>query len=634
MIEKNIYDYAAAQETAYQTLPITVMDGYEWQMWNHIRTTLFYKNSKYTSSGKPGDDRPFKNIIRPILNLQYRAEGFDVKDIVLFVNDQENYYKSFLVKKYHEKYARKAKIDTFIDELVETYCDYGGTLVKNVNQERPEVVPWQSIAFCDQTDLLSGPLAINHFYSPDELLDMASAHWGDAKHGANVTLDELITLAQQSKRDNSPTQKESKTPGKYINVKEIHGMFPNEWLENDESDEATESFTEAQTEQKYTRQLHIIASYNSEDGTKKGVTLFKGPEKDQIVKFIPRDKIYGRALGMGGAEELFEAQVWTNDGVQRVKGILDVASKMIFQTADSTFANRNKVSDLDNGEILIHADNQPIEQVNTQPVNVPMFDKAIADWESHAQQMGAANDTIMGEQPTSGTPFKLQELVTNEAHSLHEYRKGKLADFLAEIYRDWIIPYIVKEIEKGQEFFATLDLDELQSVADSLVTVETNKYIKQLILTGQEIQDAQVEAFKQKVRTQFMKGGNKRFLKILKGELKDAPIDIEVNIAGKQKDLAALTDKLVNIYRQILSNPTQLDDPRAAKIFNMILEAAGLDPIDFESKAPPQQQNSGPKESLGLSINFKDLPPDGQQQAAAQAGIKIAAAQPINQPTQ
>ena len=251
-----------------------------------------------------------------------------------------------------------------------------------------------------------------------------------------------------------------------------------------------------------------------------------------------------------------------------------------------------------------------------------MFENAIKDWEAHGQQMGAANDSIMGDAPTSGTPFKLQELVTQEAHSLHEYRKGKLATFLDEVYKDWVIPYIAKEIAKGQEFLSSLDLDELQTVADNLVTHQANDMIKEKILNGEEIQDSMVEEFKQKVRTQFMKGGNKRFIKIMEGEMKGAPIDVEVDIAGKQKDLSGLTDKLVNVFRQIISAPGILDDPRMAKIFNQILESSGLSPIDFYQKPAPQQNNQ-PAPKVAESIAFKDLPPDGQVQMAAQAGIKI-----------
>ena len=37
--------------------------------------------------------------------------------------------------------------------------NFGGTIVKDVNDVAPEVVPLQRIAFCDQTDILSGTIA-------------------------------------------------------------------------------------------------------------------------------------------------------------------------------------------------------------------------------------------------------------------------------------------------------------------------------------------------------------------------------------------------------------------------------------------------------------------------------------------
>src|SRR3990167_8611212 len=97
----SVFDFIRAEETSYQTLPVQIVDGYEWHMPEHIKLTVLYKNSIY-STGKD-DNKPFKNITRPILNLQYRSEGFDVKDIELFVNERKNYYKSFLVKKFHDK---------------------------------------------------------------------------------------------------------------------------------------------------------------------------------------------------------------------------------------------------------------------------------------------------------------------------------------------------------------------------------------------------------------------------------------------------------------------------------------------------------------------------------------------------
>ncbi len=183
----NIYDYIIQEETAYQTVPVPIVDGYEWLMYKHIQLSTLYKNSKYENSG---DDVPFMNIIRPILNVAYRSEGFDVKDIQPFVDDEKNFYKSFLVSKFHDRWARKNSIDTFIDDLVESYVDYGGTLIKDVNNVRPEVVPLQSIAFCDQTDILKGVIAIKHMFSPDELLEMK---WDKEK------IDEAIDMAKAEK---------------------------------------------------------------------------------------------------------------------------------------------------------------------------------------------------------------------------------------------------------------------------------------------------------------------------------------------------------------------------------------------------------------------------------------------------
>src|SRR3990167_2875725 len=98
---QDIYSYITTEETIYQTKPVSIAENYEWNMWEYIKLVVLYKNSQYLLGNS--DDKPFKNIIRPILNLAYRAEGFDVKDIVLFINDKYKYFKSFLVKKFHQK---------------------------------------------------------------------------------------------------------------------------------------------------------------------------------------------------------------------------------------------------------------------------------------------------------------------------------------------------------------------------------------------------------------------------------------------------------------------------------------------------------------------------------------------------
>ena len=592
--DRDIYSYITSEETAYG-LPITVVDGYEWNMKEHVDTTVLYNGSKYRG-GNP-DDNPYKNIIRPILNLQHRAEGFDVKDVDIYVNDSKQYYKSFITKKYHEKWAVDNNIDTFIDDLVEGYCDFGGVLVKKLEgQPAPEVVQLQTIAFCDQSDVLGGPLGIKHFFSPDRLKEMADAGWGDVKNGATVSIDELITLSKEEKKSKAGAK--SKTPGKYIEVYEIHGMLPESFLKEDGD------------EDKYSRQMQIVAFYTASDGRSEGVTLFAGKESETPFKFLSRDKIYGRGLGMGGAEELFESQVWVNYSMIAKKKMLDAASATFYKTTDQNLKGKNLLNDKENGEVIFVEDGGDVSQIDTFPRNITAFDNATAEWEAHAQTTGAANEAIMGESPKSGTPFKLQELVTAEAHSLHEYRKGQLAVFVSEIYRDWIIPAIMKDVTTEQEFLSELTPEELEFVADALMTNQANEFIIESILGGRLIQPEEVELHKEGVREKFMKGGNKKFIKILKDDLKKTPVDVAVNIVGKQKYLSQNVDKLVNVFRQLISAPQVLDDPRMAKIFNQIIEGSGLTPVDFyrspqaiqaqQAQQAPQQGAPAPTDTAPL----------------------------------
>lgn len=575
-----IYDFIKEEEAAYE-LPVTVVDGYDWSMKQHIRTTILYKNSQFTT-GKD-DNKPFKNIIRPILNLQYRAEGFDVKDIELFVNSQDEYYKSFLIRKYHDKWARENGMDTFIDELVESYVDFGGALVKKTTAARPEVVPLQSVVFADQTDLLSGAFALKHYYNPDQLLEMADRGWGKESNGATATLEDTVFLSQNSK---SVGNKETATPSKYIEVYEVHGVLPESYLKADGDPH------------KYVAQMQICTFYMNEKDERQWITLFALPEKKPIFKTILRDKIYGRALGFGGAEELFEAQVWINYDEIRIKEMLDEAARVVYKTTDEKFAARNSTRNMATGDILVLEEGKDISQVDNFPRTLSVFDRNVQSWEQHAQMMGAANDAIMGKAPTAGTPFKLQELVTAESHSLHEYRKGKLATFIDEIYQDWVIPHIVNELSDGAEFLAELAYDELVAVADQIVVNSVNRAIKERVLDGElPPTDEERDSFIAKEKERFLAGGQKRFIKIMKDEFKTSKIGVYANIAGKQKDVSERTDKLVNIFRQLISAPQVLDDPRMAKIFNEILESSGLSPIMYAAPKKAAQPMQVPQQN-------------------------------------
>ena len=114
------------------------------------------------------------------------------------------------------------------------------------------------------------------------------------------------------------------------------------------------------------------------------------------------------------------------------------------------------------------------------------------------------------------------------------------------------------------------------------------------MLNGDPIFREEAEAFREMIEDEFVRGGNTRFVEILKDEMKDAAIEVKTNIAGKQKYLASMTEKLVNVFRTIVANPQVLQSPPMAKLFNEILESSGLNPIDFSGISAPQQIEAAP----------------------------------------
>lgn len=571
----DIFSYTQNQENQYKK-GIKLQGNWEWSMKDHLETSFLYINSQL-KTGKD-DFKPVKNIMLPILNLQHRTEDIELKDVTIYVDEPDAMHLSFLVKKYHDDvFVQENDMDTFFDDLSVSRIDMGAGLSKQLNQPCPEVVDLQSIAFCDQTDMLSGPIGIKHFYSPDQLLDMKAVGWGDPKNGATDTIENTIMLSESGKREEST---KNETPGRYIEVREIHGNLPKRFADPNDTSNTYES------------RIYIVCVYNDTTGNPKGTILYTKPEIKSPFKLIKRDKVFGRALGRGGAEELFDPQVWTNYDMIRKQGMLDAAAITLLKTTDPAVAAKNDVKNMDNLDVIELTQNTDISMVDTFPRNLALFTQSVQEWEDQARTLGAATDAVLGENPTSGTPFALQQQVTQQGLGLHDYRRGQYAKHIQEIYNDWIIPYIEKKVCEGMTFLSELSFEEMQYVMDAVVTNLSNQNTIQMVLAGQQPTPDQVELFKTLARSEFKKKGTSHFLEILKGEFKNKSLRVKVDVKGKNKNLSAQVDGLVNVFRQIIANPAVLQIPAMGQLFNQIIESSGLDPVDFASLEVPPTANS------------------------------------------
>lgn len=604
-----IYDYVKEKESQFQTDEVQIADNWFWNFRNHVQLIFQLKNSIF-STGTNNWLRAFKNIMEPMLNLSYWTEEIEVKDIILYTEEEDNRILTFLLKKYHQEvYVREHNIKEMLDNLTESDIDYGGVLVQK-GVDMPEVLALNSVAFCDQTDMLGTPLAFRHFFSPEKLREMGQYGWGNEKNGATISLNDLCVLANDTKKSATLSQKQNKVTGKTIEVYIVRGNLPYAYL-NDDNDMDT-----------YCNQLQIIAYYTKKDSTKQGVTLYRKEEDEGNLKFFTSQKVYQRALGRGVGETLLHPQIWSNFLTIHKTNMLESASKVPLYTDDSSYNVKNKIQDMENLEITTIEDGKKIYQVPTAaPANLNMLNTAIDEWFVQAQAATASEDPIAGKEAPSGTTFKGQERSVIQNQGTHDRRVGKRAKFIEEIYRDYIIPDMTKEILKGTQFLASLSADELAWLSDAVVTNVVNKYVIDSIINGTYINSEQQDQITAQLKQQFKKKGNKHMLEILKGEFKDVKIKIGIDVANKNRDVGGMVNNLQAMMQMIIANPYIIKSPPIQKLFNEIVEMMGLSPIDLsELNVPPI-----PARRITEQIAYKDLatpPNDIQKEFLALAGIQ------------
>jgi hypothetical protein len=534
--------------------------------------------------------------MKPMLNLSFWTEDIEVKDVAFSINRSNGRALSFLIKKYHdERYVKEHDLDKMFDEITESDLAYGGVLVQKA-KGRPEVFKLNTIAFCDQTDILGGPLAFKHYFSPGKLRKMSSLGWGSEANGATVSIDDLIVMATADKdAPGTELTKTNRVPGKTIEIYIVRGDLPVAYLQDNDDFET------------YSTQLHIVGFYTDSKNKKEGVTLYRKKDNGDNVLFFTSEEIPGRALGYGVGESLLHPQAWTNLLTIHKTRMLEAGAKVPLYTDDPDYTNRNQIQDMENLEITTISEGRRIFQVPTAAVaNIQLYENSINEWFEHSQLIGAAFDPVLGKEAASGTTFRGQERTVAQGRGLHDRRRGQRAKFIETIYRKWIIPDIIKEILGGKEFLATLSTEELtwvrQQMQDVVVEKQLNEDLYKAVLDDKAPIPTQQrkEQLKVAFNEGFAKQGNRRLIKILEGEFKNIPIEIDINIAGKQKDLVNLTDKILSIFQFVFANPQGFQQamqiPALAKSFSDILEFSGLSVADFSTLvAPTTQTQSAPQ---------------------------------------
>jgi hypothetical protein len=578
-MEETIYDLVRKAETNDQSGTTTISKYVNFDMRENIEKIDAYLNSKHISGelDDEGREKPFFNIVTAAVNIWYRATDIDRKNIRVRASKAKDIVLSFLGTVHLQEWMRKVNFGQFLNDWGRSLVRYGSSVVKFVEKDSElyaEVIPWNRI-IVDPIDFENNPKV--------EVLELTPAQLRQREGYDKEIVEKLIETKVARESLNGQTR-DNRT--EYIKLYEVHGNLPLSFLTGKDKDDDT-----------YVQQMHVISFIEGKGkGEYDDFTLVSGRESKDPYMITHLVKEDGRSMGIGAVEHLFEAQWMVNHNAKAIKDQLDLASKLFFQTSDGNYVGQNALSNIETGDILVHAANQPLTQVNNGSHDITQAQSMINMWKGLGQEIVSTPDALMGSNAPSGTAWRQVEALQQEAHSLFELFTENKGLAIEAMLREYVLPHLKKKLNSDKEVTATLDvygIDKIDAIyiRNEAIRRENNRAIDQ-ILSGEIAQPLDIAGQTMKIQGELSDLGGQRFYKPSevdwKTEFKDFEWDVEVDVTGEAKDNQSTMATLTTLYQAVLGDPAQ--QATAKMILSKILEMTGaVSPIELQTLPQPQQ---------------------------------------------
>lgn len=593
-------------------------DHVQWSMHDTIETITAYSNSKHISGAQDAlkRDKPFFNIVNATRNIWWRATDIDRKDIRFVPTSQSSTILAFVANVMLQNWMNENRFGQFLNQWGLTLATYGSCVSKWVERDGrliPAVIPWNRL-IVDPVDFTALPRIEKLYKTPSQLRNMATEGHPDYAGYDLGVVNELIEN-QTTRKNIDGTEKDNQS--QFIELYEVHGVMPLALLADDIQSAPEDQWTN------YRQQMHVVAYVAAEGkGEYNDYCLFKGKERQDPYKIAHLIEEDGRTLSIGAVESLFDAQWMQNHSVKLEKDYLDLASKIILQTADETFLGRNAHKAIETGDVMIHKPDRPLTLVNTTKPDITALENFRARWELLGQNATSTPDAIRGNTLPSGTPYSLGALQTQNAGSLFEIMTENKGLAIEDFMREFVILQLKKSLKNKDEIVGILDDAAIQEIDAMYIPQEAIKRHKQAIkdyLLNPDALNQPVPSpynpamMEQGVQQSLAQFGNKRFFK--PDELDEKQWDelfsdfewdnIRVEVTNENVDKQAVLTTLATVLQTIAANPMALQDPNIRMVLSQIMTETGkISPLQFTTPAQsvPQPQPSAQPASTGSDL--------------------------------
>jgi hypothetical protein len=582
------------------------------------QTIEAYLNSKHITGDRDslGREKPFFNIVLAARNIWFRATDLDRKNIIAKVKKAKDYVAHFLFTIHVQKWMKDTNFGQFLNDWGLQLASYNACVskwVENSEGLKGIVVPWNRLI----------PDILNFYQNPIiEILELTQEELRSHPEYNKEIVEQLIN-GQVIRRT---IDRQPKDVGKanYVRLYEVHGELPLSWLTDDEKDK-----------NEYVQQMHVVSFIGGKNGSDKAkYTLYRGREKQSpyhLAQLVPN--VDGSISLMGAVKSLFEAQWMTNHTIKNIKDQLDLASKTIYQTSDPSFANQNVLENLEVGQIMVWDKNIPngqLSQVNGNPADIGALESFMAQWKDLTQNITNTPNVMSGMASSNVGAYRKEILMIQQAQANFDIMTQNKGLALEEIFRKFITPYILKQLNNSEEIATELDAYGVDKINKMYISSEAaksfNQKAVQAVIDGSQLPDLQQETMGVQQKVGDM--GNMRFIKpsdiddsTWKDIFNEFEACVQYNFTDENEDKQMVLQGLNQVF-QTLMNPIGqqvLQTPEGKLVFNQILDQLGIiSPVEMTGNQQPQQPQQGatpgviqPQTSLPQSLP-QGIPPQMQ----------------------
>ena len=460
----SIYDFVTEQRDDYRSETVEHHRRLEFSQYETLRTIELYDNDKFISGNKDSLDRekPFFNIVNFRKNVATRATDLDTKDVQIQSDrtTKTSYAESFLLNLKNRNWMKREPLRSIPEHAsAQTRAKYGGVLVKRVESDGKLKLPSRrrgSTCITDQIDIRNGVKIERHYYTPAQLkTDIRRA-------GRTSTRRSRRRKSHARRRRPIRTAKRTRRPAATSKCGKCTAFCRPASCAARVTSTVRTTAARTSTSVRCTSSCSTRASRSEAQGRHS----LGGREDEDPYKYLPYEEVDGRGLGRGVDREPVRSAGLDQRQREEEEGHARTGRQDHLSDDRQNIAAKNVLTEIENGQIVTTAPNTAVTRVNNTPSSLPAFDRLIDEWNTQAERVSSTPPAITGENMPAGQRLPPCAMLNRRpVRSLNTAAKKQDFSF-TEIYFDWVLPFLVKQIKKDKDLTATLEPEELKMLAE------------------------------------------------------------------------------------------------------------------------------------------------------------------------